>query len=305
MRPFNYSRSCVGVDINENEIRLMHLKKQKQQWIVINFAVAPLPKDAILDGRIKHFESVQKTLKQLVTKTQTKCLPAVIAIPFTHVITKKIKLDSHIEESEYWDEISTHLSTYLPGMSEEMCFDFVKLQSDRVEHTELLLVACREELLNLYSAVVKEAGLTLRIIDIDLYALIRSVMAALPAEIQFPFCIVHIEKAMTYIVVLAKNAILFQQQWPTIEEDQLFFYIHRALQLCLSTHLTLQINRILIVGMTSKPASFFENFSIPTIVFDPLAIYFSKSSKKREALMRDSSRLIVSCGLAMRKLKIW
>jgi type IV pilus assembly protein PilM len=260
----------VGIAINAEEIRLLQLRKTRQQFRVENYAVAPLPQGAVSQGKIRQLEMVQAVLSQLVQETGMANCPAAMALPANAVITKRVSAP-----------LVDDISHYFPGMQDALCFDYV------ADGKELLLVASRSELLNQYRCLAEAAALKMKIVDVDTYALSR-------AASLHPLAngLLDIAPEITQMIILDKSQIIFRQHWQSGNDELLLSELKRALQLCQASHQSLQIETLLVSGK-SFPECLAESFNIK---FIPASPYVE---------IPQPERWMLCAGLAMREVPSW
>ena len=244
-------RSVVGIDLQETEIRLLHLAQADDQFIVINACSASLPPDVIVDGKIKRTDIVLRVLQELVHKTQTQGLLTVFAMPMQSVLTKRITLLRSLSRDEREVEIQMNLNRYLQDVSEKMCFDFVVLQQIDQDQDEVLLLATREEQMNTYQKVIDQAGLQVRVVDIDCYTIARAMLWKRVYFHHEAVVLLFVENAQVLFLVYQAGQILFQQTWARINSTFLAAQIKRALALCQTQHPHCQIKEWVIAGDVS------------------------------------------------------
>ncbi len=300
-----FSHSIVGLDIHADEIRLLHLKKKRQKICIENFAFVPLTTDAIQDGKIKQIEVIYLAIKKLVEMTNTKNCRAIIALPGVSVIMKKILLPASIRESEQAHEIKSKLNHYLPGMSEELCFDFVKTNSTAQNENEVLLVASRSEQLNMYLTVTNEAGLKTRVVDVDSFALLRAVFFSLQKKIASAAVILDVGISGTQFLIFKNQEIIFKQHLGVVLEEFLIIQIKRAIQVCLSTYSHLQLDTVYLTNGFHLISQKMQNeLGLKIVFINPFPFLDTAPAVNKESLSNLGSRFLVSLGLAMRSVCI-
>jgi type IV pilus assembly protein PilM len=283
----------LGLDINADEIRLVALSKKRKVWRVESFSCRPLPRGAITDGKIRQFEIVQAALNQLVKETRARGCRAVIALPANSVISKRISLSASLNHAECEAEISANVHKYFPGMSDELCFDFLMLDSfDKSQH-DILLVASRKEQLNAYIAITQASGLKIRKVDVDSHALMRAGNFILP--LAETIAVLDVAVDMTQLLVFQRQNIIYSQQWQTLDSECLEAQVRRALQLCLSSHPDLQIKHLMLAGKTGE-----LNLDVEMIRANPFLKMLVAHRVDKVALHAAAPRFLVSCGLALR-----
>lgn len=129
-----------GLDIHAHEVCLVQLNWHKKRFRVKKTASCPLPIGAIVDGKIKNASGVTFAIEQVAAANKIKKSSVVIALPSQIVMSKKILLPSVLQEDECEIEISTQLAHYLPGISDALCFDFIRLSQQDAHSQSLRLV---------------------------------------------------------------------------------------------------------------------------------------------------------------------
>jgi Tfp pilus assembly PilM family ATPase len=271
----------VGLDINPDEIRLLQLKDTRSGWAVTSYAVEPLPVGAISDGKIRQPQIVRTALQNLVRATNTTGSPTAIALPANTVISQQIKLAACLSERQCEKQISHNLERYLPGVNEELCFDFMTTATSDNDYREIRLVASRLEQLRTYAEMVNNAGLQVKVVDVDAYG-----------------------KHVTQLMVFQQQHIIFSQQWQTMDLTQLPKALQRALHLCLANQSQLRIEHVLLSGKISALPLALQNVFQQELALTPtLANPFqamSLAAVNEDDLQQLATRFQICCGLATR-----
>ncbi len=163
-------KHSVGLDIQPDAIRLTRIQRAKSGFILEDFASVTLPSEAILNGKIKQFRLVQSLVTQLVKKTKSQGCCAAIALPSQSVLSQRIKMSAALRPLEREAEIAANLTHYFPAVTEDLHFDFVEMDAGFSEVQEVLLVGASSEQVNTYLTIAEQAGLSVKIVDVDSYA---------------------------------------------------------------------------------------------------------------------------------------
>lgn len=164
------SRPLVCLDINLDEMRLLRYRPDKAGFRIENYAFAPLPTGALVDGKIHQFDALLATAKNLVKQTETQGCRALMAVPSHAVIVKRIKLTAGLSNKERQREIYQNLTQYFPAYREELCFDFSVMNVVEPLQEEVLVVASAQSLIHSYVMIATLSGLEVKIVDVDYYA---------------------------------------------------------------------------------------------------------------------------------------
>jgi type IV pilus assembly protein PilM len=293
---------CVGLEINTNEIRLLHLSKLTSAYTILNHAILPLSEQVIVEGKVKRFDLLQSALRTLVANTGTAGLPAAIALPANSVITKRIGLAASLSEWECEMEIQTNVSRYLPGMSEELYLDFCRLPTTNVSEHEFLLVAARAEEVQMYITLLSDACLHIKIVDVDSHALLRGASLSLDAVLRHTcevFALWDVDRSITRFIIFQQAQILLVQQWETVSARESLAEVQRLLQRFNSMHTQLQIHSLILsADIMDSLSGLQEDMGVRLQVANPFR------DMRQRAGLADIHKLAscfqVCCGLAVR-----
>ena len=165
------SKLSLGLDIGSSMVKLAQLKETKKGFALQHFALAPLPPESIVDGALMNPSAIVDTIKGLLQGNKIKSKEAAISISGHSVIIKKISLPQMTEE-ELQESIQWEAEQYIPFDINDVNIDVQVLNP----HTEggqmdVLLVAAKSEMINDYAQIVRDAGLTPVVIDVDAFCL--------------------------------------------------------------------------------------------------------------------------------------
>lgn len=164
MRLFAHGRTA-GLACCHGQITLVCLLHDRHRIGRLEaLAEAPLPDTP---------EQMTETIRQMVAQTQSRGWPAAIALPLDKVIRREVFMASGQSSAERERDLREHLADYLPGCPSIVCLDHIQLRRDKnTEH--ILLVAAEEIIIHTAVTPAENAGLVVRIVDIEDYAKARA-----------------------------------------------------------------------------------------------------------------------------------
>jgi type IV pilus assembly protein PilM len=165
-------KGSIGLDLGSSYIKTVKLKESKGSYELEQFDIHPLPPELIVDGAIIDSLRLADSIKEMIKNAALKTKDAVIAISgHSSVIIKRISLPEMSEE-ELSESIKFEAEQYIPFDIEDVNLDFQILgPKEEPGQMDVVLVAVKKDIINEYIAVVKEAGLSPIIVDIDSFAL--------------------------------------------------------------------------------------------------------------------------------------
>jgi type IV pilus assembly protein PilM len=166
-------RPLLGLDITTSSIKLIELSKSGGQYRVESYAAEPTPPNAINEKSVVDPDIVGEAIRRAVKRSGASTRDVAIAISGDATITKVIQLPKSLRDSEIEDQVELQADQYISFPMDEVAYDFEVIgPSERdAEAIDVLLVATRSENVDQRRAAVTAAGLTVRLVDVDAFAL--------------------------------------------------------------------------------------------------------------------------------------
>jgi len=169
------SSSCLGLDIGSSAIKCVELTGSLRSPKVKVWGIQALPSGSIEEGSIVNQDNVVEAMQLLLNRTRTKTKNVAIAVNSLHAITKVIPMSSDMSENELEDVVESEASHFVPYAIEDVNLDFQVLGKTKggEDQQDVLIAACRTDIVDDYVSVIEEVGLQPSLVDIDNYALER------------------------------------------------------------------------------------------------------------------------------------
>lgn len=163
----------VGIDISSSAVKVLELSKNGEHFRVERYAVEPLPQNAVVEHAITEVEQVADAVERALKRSGTRCKHAAVAVPAAHVITKIIKMPANLKDQERQAQIEMEADHYIPYPLNEVNMDYHVLEPAENTATEVdvLMAACRKEVVDDYLAVIQKPGLIPTVVDVETYAM--------------------------------------------------------------------------------------------------------------------------------------
>ncbi len=163
----------VGIDISASSVKVLELSKSGQQYRVERYAVEPLPQNAVVEHAITEIEQVANAVERAYKRSGTKAKHAAVAIAAAHVICKTVRMPANLNENELQSQIEVEAEHHIPYPLDEVNLDFSVIgpSEDNPEESDVLLAACRKEIVDDYLAVIQSARITPLVVDVETYAM--------------------------------------------------------------------------------------------------------------------------------------
>ncbi len=203
-------KNLVGLDIGSHFVKAVEIKHQKAGYELRNIGLAQLPPEAIVDGVIMDSAVVVETIRNLFSHLKIKNRNVATSVSGHSLIIKKIQLPLMTEE-ELEDQIQWEAEQYIPFEIDEVNVDFQILGPlpEEEGQMEVLLVAVKKDIIDDYTAVIAEAGLTPHVVDVDAFALENVFEVSYPEHLDKTVVLIDIGAGIMNINVLRKGVSSF------------------------------------------------------------------------------------------------
>ena len=163
----------LGVDISASSVKVLELSQAGEHFRVERYAVEPMPQNAMVEHSITEVDQVAQAIARAVKRSGTRLKHAALAVPGSHVISTIVSMPAGLSEHDMQTQIEMEADRHIPYPLDEVNMDFQVLgsTSEGADQVNVLLAACRKEIVDDYAAVADGAGLTPTVIDIETYAM--------------------------------------------------------------------------------------------------------------------------------------
>ena len=169
----------VGIEINAQKINVAQIAKQGQQYKLLKNISADIPEGVYEDGEIVDSLILSELIKDTLKANKINAKKVSTAVPMREAIIRVIPVPAELDEAELKDMVLVHeAGMYLPYPREEVDLDYAKLgyfmDEDGIEKVNVLLVATKKEVTDLYTEIFEQADLQINVLEINSFALIRT-----------------------------------------------------------------------------------------------------------------------------------
>src|SRR5574340_617310 len=208
-------KNAVALDIGSSSGKVVQMNQTKRGWDLVKVGFAELPPEAIVDGSIIDSMTVTNTVKDLIKEQNISVKDTVSSLTGHSVIIKKVNFPAMSEE-ELADSIQWEAEQYIPFPIIDVNIDFQILGADTEGRGQMdvMLVAVKKDVINDYTNVIKEAGLTPVVIDVDSFALENMMEINYPVAPGENIAMVNIGASITSISVILGGLTIFTRSIP-------------------------------------------------------------------------------------------
>lgn len=176
LNPFK-NKSYVGVDIGHNSIKVVQLDKTAGGWRIVKTASIATPSDSIKEGIVTDIDAVALSLKAALRDHKINATAAIIGVAGATVIVRSVHLPK-MNELMLRKSIKYEAGRYVPSSIEDSFIEFEILGDAPEDQMEVLIVAAPKDVVNSRVAVCEKIGLDVDIVDVEAFAMYRSLVEA-------------------------------------------------------------------------------------------------------------------------------
>jgi type IV pilus assembly protein PilM len=209
-------RQLVGLDIGSSGIKLVQLKENRGRYILQKFGFKPLESEVIVDGTVMDEGRVVSAIKELFDELNVKVKQVAVSISGHAVIIKKISLPP-MPDDELEGQVKLAAEQYIPFDINEVNIDFHVLPSAEASgdgEMSVILVAAKKDKINELTELVKGAGLTPMVMDVDAFAIENMHAINYPMSQDETTALVNVGASVMNINIVSKGTSLFTRDIP-------------------------------------------------------------------------------------------
>lgn len=215
------TKSLLAIDLNSSDIKLMSMSKVSNAYRIDYYAVVSLPFDTALSNPQENTQSavIVSALQRVLQRTGQKNHWAITSLMSAQTINKKVLVDNTTDPAILDVLIEEASLKVLPYKLDEISLDYVCLGSSKTQANkmEVILVAAQTKHVAERVELIEQAGLEVKILDIDSYAIARALTLMteqIPQKIynEGIIAVIDIGAKNTGLNVLLKQVLLYAHQ---------------------------------------------------------------------------------------------
>ncbi|MEA3452764.1 MAG: type IV pilus assembly protein PilM [Patescibacteria group bacterium] len=174
----NLNPSTFGLDISDMSLKVIKIKKQKNQLRIGAMNEISLPAGVIEHGEIKNEKKLAEAIQRLVDKTpglDTKHV--VVSLPEEKTFVSLIEMPKMSDE-EIKGAVCFEAENYIPFSVEKVYLDsqIIKRSDNSLNHVEVLLAALSKKTVDSYVSAIYRAGLIPTSMETESQATVRALI---------------------------------------------------------------------------------------------------------------------------------
>ncbi|HLO47413.1 MAG TPA: type IV pilus assembly protein PilM [Kamptonema sp.] len=175
---FSNRQPGIGIELTPDLIKIVQLTKKGSALKLATLATAEVPEDVVQEGQIVDPPTMAELIRSLLADNKIKTKRVATAIPGREAVIRLIPVPAELNDDELREYMNAEAGLYLPFPRDDADVDYQKLglfvDEDGIEKVQVVLVATRQEVTNTYINTFQEAGLTIDVLEVTSFALIRT-----------------------------------------------------------------------------------------------------------------------------------
>ncbi len=164
------NKYILGLDVGSSSVKAVELESASGGYKLTGFGYAALPSEAIVQGSFMNAPAISSAIRDACDEAGIKAKEVASSVSGHSVIVKRISLPIQ-SEYELEETISWVAEQYIPFDINVVNIDHQVLQEDTLEgQMDVILVAAKKDLIDDYTSVIADAGLSLAVLDVDSFA---------------------------------------------------------------------------------------------------------------------------------------
>ncbi len=164
------THTAVGLDIGSHSVKVVELGSENGQVRLLRWGRAELIPDAIVDGEIIDRQHVVGTIKDLIENSGIRNRQVALSVSGRGVIVKRITVDrTGTDDAD--EAIRRAAEQHVPFDIGEVVMHYQILDEDaETKRMRVLLVVAKQDVVLSRLGIVRDAGLTPVVVDVDAFA---------------------------------------------------------------------------------------------------------------------------------------
>lgn len=209
-------QSILGIDISTSSVKIIQLSTHGDARLCIEgFGMLPLPDKAIEGAIVKDIDAVADLIKKMLSMARVTAKQAVVAVPDASTISKVFQITEGLSDDDIEELVLIEADKYIPYPIDEINIDFSVLgvSSKNAALQDVLIIASRAEIVNGRLEALRQAGLDVKVVDVESYAIERAAQllkSTLPAHGENKvIAIIDVGAKYSHLYVLQNMKIIY------------------------------------------------------------------------------------------------
>ncbi len=207
------AKPTVGICIGAASATIAEVKKVGKVWKLVRFGMASLPEDAVVNREVFNPVAVTGAIQAAINQAKISQKLVVTGMGGSSIILKRMMVEVQ-KASELQDAVFWEAEQYLPFDPSEVSMDFHTISRGKDSKTDVLFVAAKLSVMDGFVSAVEGAGLKVKIVDTEYFALQNIFEANYDARPGEAVALVDIGASTLKVLVLHDGVPVFTKESP-------------------------------------------------------------------------------------------
>lgn len=175
------NKSFVGLDLGASTIKAVEIDRTQAGWKVTRACSMPTPKSTIKDGVVTDPNTIGDAIHQLLKDNHIAATSAVIGAAGASVVVRSVRIPK-MPEAVLRKSIKFEAGRYVPSSIEDSFIEFEIMGDAEDGSMDVLVVAAPKDIVESRVRACEAAGLDVEIVDVEAFAMYRSIVEADPTH---------------------------------------------------------------------------------------------------------------------------
>lgn len=175
---------AFGLDISDRSFKYAMMSKGEHGPAVAGFGKGEFPEGVIVGGEIKNEEVAAEHLAHTIRAAKLSTNRVIMALPEEKGFLRRIELPADTDPNKIRSALELHIEEHVPLTTEEMIFDY-----ERLDSREVIATVFPRAIVERYIALAHRAGLEVVALETEAHALFR---AAVPRDEKRPVMVIDL-----------------------------------------------------------------------------------------------------------------
>jgi type IV pilus assembly protein PilM len=196
------NRSTIGLDIGSSSVKATVIDHAGARPEITHVARVPLDGSAVVEGEVVDPKMAAEAVRVLFAEARIKPGRVAISVGGRDLIVKRIQMD-RMQPEYVRDVIRWEAEQYVPFDMKNVQLDFQVLDPDGDGlQMDVLLVAAKRDMIEQKLAVLREAGVTVSVVDVDAFALHNAFAHNYPDAMQGTVVLINVGHELSTVNLL-------------------------------------------------------------------------------------------------------
>ncbi len=214
---FIVEKNLVGIDIGISSIKVAQLSGNESSgnFNLIRYASVPLPEGAIIDNEVHDKDIVIDVIKSALKEANISETYACVGIFGNNTAVKRLQIAGGNSPEEIEDQVAWDIGQHISFDSYESSLSVHVVGESKGGGMNVIAGIAKEDVVDNYRAIVEEAGLKVKIVDLNLIAA-TNVLTFVESErlnsSEETFLYLNIGAQITDLVLYREGVIVFSKE---------------------------------------------------------------------------------------------